>query len=114
MKITQLTVEQKRLSSAEAELWVFIHVEKIDATTMFRGSISGPYCLGVETVQILYPLKPIRPEGYAENVLIGRIVIPEPNFWTTQMPFVYEGGVELWHEGKLADIKTIRAAFKKT
>jgi hypothetical protein len=112
MKIQQLTVQQKRLSTAEAELWVFVHVERIDDTTRLIGCLVGPHCATAETVQINYPLKPIHPEGYADYVLVGRIVIPEPNFWTPETPFVYEGGVELWHEGKLADVKPIRAAFK--
>jgi hypothetical protein len=112
MKILQLTLEQKRLSTAEAEVWVCVHVDKPDATMALRGGLSGPRCPNAETIQLVYPLKPIQPPGYADNVLIGRIVIPEPNCWTPSMPFVYEGNVELWHEGKCAEIKPIRAMFK--
>ena len=112
MKIAQLTVQQKRLSTAEAELWVFVHVERIDDSTELRGCLVGPKCVAVETVQINYRLKRIRPDAYAANVLIGRILIPEPNLWTAETPFVYEGNVELWHDAKLADIKPIRAAFR--
>jgi hypothetical protein len=112
MKITQLTVEQKRLSTAEAELWVFVHVERSDDATEIRGCLVGPKCVSAETVQINYPLKRIRSDDHATNVLLGRILIPEPNLWTPETPFVYEGNVELWHEGKVADLKPIRAAFR--
>jgi hypothetical protein len=112
MKIDQLVIEQKRLSSAEAELWVVVHVERINPSTQLRGSLVGPRCASAETVQIAYPLKPISPAGHDENILIGRVLIPEPNFWTNATPFVYEGNVELWHEGQRTDIKPIRAMFK--
>ena len=112
MKIDRFTIEQKRLSTAEAELWVFVHVATVDLSTQLRGNLVGPRAPNVETVQIAYPFKPISPAGQAENILIGRVLIPDPNFWTTETPFVYEGKIELWQEGKLADAKPIRTAFK--
>ena len=113
MKIQQLTIQQKRLSSVEAELWVIVHVERIDPSTEIRGCLVGPLCSSIETVQINYPIKPIpRPIEYADNILVGRVIIPEPNVWTPQTPFLYEGGVQLWHEGKCADNKPLRATFK--
>jgi|RhiMethySRZTD1v2_1073278.scaffolds.fasta_scaffold4035373_1 hypothetical protein len=112
MKIEQLTIQQKRLSPAEAELWVVVHVREIGSTTQIRGNMSGPFCANVQTIQVAYSLKPIKPPGFADNVLVGRILIPEPNLWTTETPFVYEGNVELWDDGKLAGSKPFRAAFK--
>jgi hypothetical protein len=112
MRIEQLTVHQKRLSSAEAELWIFVRVEGMDETATLHASLVGPYCWGVETVQINYPVKQIKPEGYDENLWVGRVVIPEPNFWTPEQPFVYEGHVELWQNNRLVEIRNIRAAFK--
>jgi hypothetical protein len=112
MKITQLTVQQQRLSSAESVLWIIVHVEAIGSKTLLCGCLVGPRCTGVETVQINYPIRQIYPDGYADNVLVGRIVIPEPNLWTSTTPFIYEGNVELWHDGALTDMKPIRAAFK--
>jgi hypothetical protein len=111
MKIVQLTVEQKRLSTAEAELWVVVHVEERDVTTEMRGSLVGPRCAKAETVQIAYPLKSIERPGFG-HALVGRIIIPEPNCWTPEMPFVYEGSVELWQAGKCVEIKPIRTMFK--
>lgn len=112
MKIQQLTIEQRRLTPADAELWVYVHVAAIGPTTQIRGNLSGPFCACVQTIQIAYPIKAIRPPGLADNVLVGRILIPEPNFWTLEMPFVYEGQVELWLEGQLAEKRPIRAVFK--
>jgi hypothetical protein len=112
MKIKQFTVQQKCLSTVEAELWIVVETEDADATTHLRGSLVGPKCAGVETVQITYPLKPIPPSSSAGNVVAARVVIPDPNLSTQEMPFVYEGNVELWHEGKCTDTKPVRATFK--
>jgi hypothetical protein len=112
MKIEQLTIQQKRLSTAEAELWVFVHVPEKISALQIRGNLIGPFCPNAQTIQIAYTIKPIRPAGVADNILVGRILIPEPNLWTAETPFTYEGNVELWDDGKLADIKPIRAAFK--
>jgi hypothetical protein len=112
MKIEQLTVHEKRLSVAEAELWVFVHVPTIGPTTQIRGNVSGPFCASAQSIQIAYAIKPIHPPGVADNILVGRILIPEPNLWTVEMPFIYEGNVELWEDGELVDSKPIRAAFK--
>jgi hypothetical protein len=112
MSIQQLTVQQKRLSSAEAELWVVVRVEAIEESTTLRGCLVGPICPGVETVQINYPIKPIKPEGTERNVLVGRVLIPEPNFWTPEQPFAYVGHVEWWQGGKCLETRALRAVFK--
>jgi len=112
MKITQLTIQQKRLSFAEAELWVFVHVSEVDDGTEIRGSLCGPICASIKTIQIAYTLKPIKPPGFAANILIGRILIPEPNLWNIETPYIYEGNVELWNNGRLTDSRPIRVAFK--
>jgi len=114
MKIDQLTVQQKRLSPADAELWIFAHVAELSDAIQIRGTLSGPYCAELQTIQIAYPIKRIHPPGFADNVWIGRILIPEPNLWTVETPFIYQGNVELWLDGKLTDVKPIRAAFKST
>jgi beta-galactosidase/beta-glucuronidase len=114
MKIEELTVQQKRLSPAEAELWVHVRVAAIGPTTQIRGSLTGPLCQSVQTIQIAYPVRCIKPPGHSDNEIIGRVLIPEPNLWSAETPFVYEGNVELWDEGKLVDLKPIRAAFKLT
>jgi hypothetical protein len=111
LHIRRCAVQQKRLTNVEAELWIHLEVEPMEPTAQIRGCLVGPHCRGVETVSINYPLKRIEPKDHAENVLVGQIIIPEPNLWTTETPFVYEGNVELWFEGKCVEIKPIRAAF---
>src|SRR5258708_784018 len=85
MKIEQRTVQQKRLSVAEAELWVLAHVPSIRPTPQILGNLSGPFCAKAQTIQIAYAIKAIHPPGFADNVLVGRILIPEPNLWTVEM-----------------------------
>jgi hypothetical protein len=113
MGIQQVTVQQKRLSSAEAELLVYVHVDHVDESTMLRGGLVGPTCVAFETVQLNFPLKPIELPNVEPNVLVGRIIIPEPNFWAPERPLIYEGNVELWQAGRCVEIKGIRAAFRE-
>jgi hypothetical protein len=110
--IAHLTVEQKRLSTAEAELWVIVRVEGHEESLELRGSLVGPRCAQAETVQIAYPLKSMRRPELGPDVRAGRFIIPEPNCWTPEMPFMYEGSVELWQASRCVDVRPIRAIFK--
>ena len=58
-RILRTTLQQKRLSIAEAELWIHVEVEQITAGIELRGRFTGPKCPGIETVQIAYPLRPL-------------------------------------------------------
>jgi hypothetical protein len=112
MKIQQLNIKQKRLSNAEAELSIVVEIDSPNDTTQIRGQLSGPRCPNAETVQLAYPLKQIQSSGNRGCILTGKIVVPEPNLWTAEMPFGYEGKVELWHEGKLLESRQFRVVFK--
>ena len=108
-RILRTTLHQKRLSTAVAELWIVVEVERVTPTTELRGRLSGPKCPGSETVQIAYPLRMLPSTGEA---LVARILIPEPNLWTAETPFVYEGTVELWQDGELHDRAVVVTGFK--
>jgi hypothetical protein len=109
-RILSTTLEQKRLSNALAELWIHVEVDQFTATTELRGRFTGPKCPELETVQIAYPLRPLSQDDCR---LKARIVIPEPNLWTLETPYIYEGNIELWQDGQRCDIAVVIARFKK-
>ncbi len=108
-RILRTTLQQKRLSIAEAELWIHVEVEQITAGIELRGRFTGPKCPGIETVQIAYPLRPL---PRSDTGISARIIIPEPNLWTVEKPYIYEGTIELWQDGQRCDVANVVAGFK--
>jgi hypothetical protein len=108
-RIKSVTVQQERLSTLEAEMRIRVDVEASGHDAQVRGQLVGPKCPGVETVEVSYPLRPVQSGG---PELLARVVVPEPNLWTEDRPFVYEGVVELWAGGVKRDAAIFTAAFK--
>jgi beta-galactosidase/beta-glucuronidase len=108
-RIRDVKLVQKRLSTAEAEVWVVVEPERRAAATEVRGRVVGPRCPGVETIEVAYPLRPLASGG---DALTLRLVVPEPNLWTAERPYVYEGAVELWQAGERCDLRTISMGFR--
>ena len=112
--IRKTAVEVRRLSAAEAEVWVTAEPDAVTSATELRGRLTGPRCPGVTTVEIAYPLRPLpRAAEEPANVLTLRGLIPEPNLWTEATPFVYDVRLELWQDGKRADVATLPVGLKQ-
>jgi hypothetical protein len=113
-RIERVIVNPKRVSPVEAEIWVAVIADNADAGTDLRGRLVGPKCHGVETVQVAFPLRLIgRPPAVQPNTVIGRVIIPEPNMWKPETPFVYEGIVELWQDEERVDSAMLSVALKR-
>src|SRR4051794_2746277 len=102
-KLRQVTAQVRRLSAAEAEVWLLVEAERVTPTSEVRGRVVGPRCPGVSTIEVAYPLRqfPRQPEGVPP--LSRRVVIPEPSLWEPGLPFVYRALVELWEDGQPCD-----------
>jgi hypothetical protein len=114
-RIKNTRVEIRRLSAAEAEVWITAELEAVTAATELRGKLTGPRCPGVTTVEVAYPLG--RLPGSVEaaaNTLTVRALIPEPNLWTRATPFVYDCRLELWQNGVLVDQRTQTVGLKQS
>jgi len=112
-RIQRMTIVQRRASPMEAELWIVVEMDYVKAGTELRGRLVGPKCPGVETIQVAYPIRMIpHPPGQPENAVVGRVIIPEPNLWTHETPFVYEGTLELWREELKCDESTLTVSLK--
>ncbi len=61
----------------------------------------GPRCQYSTTVEVAYPFREWKRLYEKDDIphFVMRIVIPEPNLWDPQSPFLYEGPMELW-QGK--------------
>jgi hypothetical protein len=99
----QVDIRDRRLSPAEAEVWVTAVPRPGLAGAELRGRLVGPRCAYAGTVEVAYPLRPLpqSPPGMAGPT--GRVVIPEPSLWDPQSPFLYLGTVELWRDGLRCD-----------
>jgi hypothetical protein len=109
--IRKTTVEVKRLSAAEAEVWVTAELDAVTPGTELRGRLVGPRCPGTSTIEVAYPFRPPPSTPEAADTQTVRVVIPEPNFWTEQTPFVYEGTIELWQDGRRCDTAAVSVRF---
>src|SRR5262245_37551987 len=108
VRIARLDVRQPRVSVAVAEVYVVAEVEAATCDVELRGKLHGPHCPGVGTVEIAYPFRPVA----GSDSPAARCVIPEPNFWTAEFPFAYNGAIELWSAGVLCDSKPIELRFR--
>jgi hypothetical protein len=106
-KLREVSVQVRRLSAAEAELWIRIDAEKVTPTTEVRGRMVGPRCPGTTTVEVAYPLQsfPRQPEGLP--LLSRRVAIPDPSLWESNQPFAYHIVVELWQDGTRCDVAEV-------
>jgi hypothetical protein len=98
--VPSIQVHTQSLTPAEAEIWVTAVPEKITPTTEIRGRVVGPHCLFASTVEIAYPFKPFPRLPAGVSPWTRRVVIPEPNLWDPQSPFLYRIIVEIWQDGE--------------
>src|SRR4051794_28070059 len=92
------------LDSTRAD--IRIHFDNLPSDVEVRGRLMGPRCDGVSTVEVAYWLRPL------EAVGIYQVLIPEPNFWTPERPFRYEGPVEFRQKGDLVGAVTVSVGLR--
>jgi hypothetical protein len=98
-RILRVAIDPVRLSPVESVLRVVVEPERRTPTTEVRGRLVGPRCRFAATVEVAHAIRPTRDEYDCA----GRVVIPEASFWDPESPFLYEGYVELWEEGRCVD-----------
>jgi hypothetical protein len=98
--IRSLTVEPLRVSPAEAVVVVRVDLVRPFDPVEVRARLVGPKCEGRTTVEVAYPLT--QAPGL---VPIFSAVIPEPNLWTPDAPFRYDGRVEVWADGRRVEVR---------
>jgi hypothetical protein len=114
-RILEVTIHDRSLSPAAAEVWVTVVPERLTPTTEVRGRLMGPHCPYASTVEVAYPLRPLPPahiEQPSSASLTQRVVIPEASLWEPESPFLYEGPVELWQDGQRCDRRIVRHGLR--
>ncbi len=113
-RILDIQLEDRSLDPVSAEVWVNVTPERLTPTTEVRGRLMGPSCPYASTVEIAYPLTPLRrPEHLVPGVVRLRVVIPEASLWDTQAPHLYAGPVELWQDGRRCDRVEVRLGLRQ-
>jgi hypothetical protein len=111
-RIRRVEVRDRSLAAAEAEVWITVEPERLTPTTELRGRLMGPRCAFANTVEVAYPLRPIPRPPQEPGRLTMRVIIPEASLWEPESPFLYEGPVELWQDGRRCDRITIRHGLR--
>ena len=61
------------------------------------GTLAGPSCLYAKTLQATFSLVD---RGPGES-LLAEAIVPEPCFWTPEMPQLYQADVQLRRRGEI-------------
>jgi hypothetical protein len=112
--IREIVVTYGRLDPTEGQVWITAHPERVTSTTQVQGRLMGPSCRYASTVEVAYPLQEhSRDHGKGGMPRITtRVIIPEPNFWEPETPFLYQGPVELWQGRKCCDRTQVRLGLR--
>jgi Glycosyl hydrolases family 2 len=106
-RILDVEIRTQRLSPAEAEVWVIVTAAQTTAGTSMRGRFVGPKCKLASTIEVAYPLLPFPHKPPDLPGLAARVVIPEPNYWEPECPFVYDCVIELWQDEERCDVRRL-------
>jgi hypothetical protein len=100
-----LLVRNGPLTPAQAEVWITVFAEYQTPTTEVRGRLMGPRCRYSTTVEVAYPLRLPPPQNVPPGALgiTMRVFIPEASLWEPESPFLYQGPIELWQDGRRCD-----------
>ena len=108
-RIRSVEIRNRVLNPAEAEFFVYVVPEHANEKTEVRGHFRGPVCVYASTVEVRYPLQPL---ASREEALRRRVIIPEPSWWEPATPFLYNGTIELWEDGKFYDGTEVRHGLR--
>jgi beta-galactosidase/beta-glucuronidase len=109
MRITSMTIELTYADSAVAQFLVRAMVDGSADGGVLKGRVVGPQCPGRTTIEIAYVLETLE---ISEASVTLKGVIPEPNVWTAEAPFLYEVTVEVLVDGRRMDSRTSKLALR--
>jgi glycosyl hydrolase family 2 len=101
--IDAVQVRVHSINPAKAEMWITVLPHWETPTIELRGKVTGPRNQFASTVEIAYPLRRIPKPPADIPGITASAIIPDPCLWEPEKPFLYQGSVELWDDGKLQD-----------
>jgi hypothetical protein len=60
------------------------------------GRLIGPFCDFAETLPLKVQFLPLR-NAPDSGTLVAEAIVPDPNFWTPELPFIYRAEIEVRH-----------------
>ncbi len=100
-RIESVRTANLKLTPTSAEVLIAVRLASELHNPEFRGRLMGPRCRYASTVEVAFPIQPL--ERLTDRVWACRVVIPEPNWWDLTSPFLYQGPIELWQDGRLIE-----------
>src|SRR5262245_35495324 len=81
--------------------------EELPTDVEIRGRLMGPRCPGIDTIEVAYPVRRVGQGSQCQ------VLIPEPTFWETERPYVYEGPIEFWRGAEQVGKTWISVGLRK-
>ena len=91
-----LSIFYGRTSESVAKIYARVEGFDSDDRTTLRGTVRGPFCRFSQTLPTTVSLTDLGPG----ESLLAEAVLPDPCFWSPQLPALYEANVELVSSGK--------------
>jgi hypothetical protein len=88
---------------AEARVYVQLPAGANRTDYRLTGKVSGPYCVYAHTLAATIPLRSLGPRSVAGagDSLLAEAILPDPCFWSSELPFLYRVQVELQERGRV-------------
>jgi hypothetical protein len=102
-RILDVQLEVRRVDPLAAEIGVGVTVDHVKIC----GRLVGPKSERTSTIEVAYPLTPLRHVPGQAADFAARVIIPEPSVSTPELPYTYDAIVELWEDGELCDQQRI-------
>jgi hypothetical protein len=89
LDLDQLEIEVAEANPAVARIRVRVSRSAAAGAERLTGFVKGPYCDRARTLPATFPLV----DQGGSDPLEAEAVVPDPCFWTAELPFVYEVAV---------------------
>src|SRR5262245_28286526 len=96
--LSELEVFFGDASTAEARVYARMVACHDASDCRLSGAVIGPQCDYARTLSTTVPLVDIRQIStkHGANVLLAEAIVPDPCFWSAEVPLLYLVEVELW------------------
>lgn len=96
--LKQLEIFFGDANNAEARIYARLPHDLAPTGAKLSGRVVGPQCAYASTLSATIRMNPKRPQIEADPDLLAEAIVPDPCFWSPELPFLYRVEVEL-HQG---------------
>jgi hypothetical protein len=79
---------------------------------VLSGRLVGPFCEFAETLPLRLSFTQLQNERNT-NALLAEATVPDPNFWTPELPFQYRAEIELLHRKEVLFSHKLRTGIRR-